>query len=1286
MAAEQSLPLAPPRRATGLVDVFAPRRLLTGLLALVLAFLSQLRFATQPPDLVAGLISFALAALLLNWAIPATGPDNWYLAGRWPNLMAVRLPYLLTIGAAAVLAASLFVFGGNTNPGLGWILYLAAVAVLALAASLLPDGERVHINPGIGAAEIALVVIIALLGLGLRLWHLDTLPFGDWYDEAVAGLAAQHILNDPNYRPVFFVEGQIPALFLYPIAAAFKVFGQNPFAVRFTVAVMGTLAIPSMFLLARRLFGSPRIALVAAFFVAVASWHITLSRFPTNSAMYTVTFDLLTIYFVVRGIQDRRPRDFVFAGLIYGFDNQGYFPARLLIAALGVLALWVFVRRAELRRPVLLGTLLFAVGLGVALGPLVQFAVRYPDDFNKRLGVASIMPEIQKAGNLNPLKSNIEKHLLMFNVQGDPNGRHNLPGRPMLDGFMAPLFVLGLGLAILGILRPTGALLLSWWGVMLLGGILSLAFEAPQSLRSSGAISPTLLLAAIPLGALWDRWVRSPWGTYGNANLAATAPREAIGPRALFLGAWPALPARWHGPGRTTRTTRALLPVLFLALLLVIGWRNYQRYFVAWANDFSAWAAHSTPETIVAQRLQKLGPDTDIYVSQFYFGQPPAVRFLAPNAPPVKLFNAGADLPVQSGGRPVVFLLDPQEQAAALELRQYYPTAKFEDVTPPFGGPPVVRVITLTPQDVASVQGVEARYYSGGEVKPQPDLARREAAVDVDPAALGLALPVLGDWRGTLQLPEFGQYTFTLDGPADAELFLNRTRIVSGPGSGQATLARGNYALVLHATFTGPGQALRLHWQGPNGVAGIVPQAQFFLPPVAATGLLGTYYKSNDWSGPPALMRIDPQIGTYIHVIPLPRPYTVEWKGKLRIDQAGVYRFGTEQISTSQLFIDEKLIIDNQAGNQLREAEVQLQPGLHDIRVRFADRDGYSHIYLYWTAPGRSREIIPSQFLLPPQGDDLPADEASIGTTPLPAGNAPAPPPAVKIPTGLINFGKEVPLPATFAVTYGIGDQRLNAPRDAAIAPDGRVYVLDSGNNRVVVFNADGSFDKAFGGTAAGQGGLKEPVGLVLDSAGITCVLDASTNTIQQYNPDGSYIGKVNLERADFYNPRGLAIDGSDNLYVADTGMNRVVRFTRAGKVAVIYGGTKGNGPGQFLEPTDSVLLPDGSVMILDTGNKRLQWLDATGRYRAEWPINFSVPLSGPHLVLDGEGRVVVTDPDRGRLVRYNPQTGESWAIGTKGLGPGQFQLPVGIARDAAGDLLVIDTGANRAVLLQPLD
>ncbi|NIN65328.1 MAG: hypothetical protein GTO63_11640 [Anaerolineae bacterium] len=68
------------------------------------------------------------------------------------------------------------------------------------------------------------------------------------------------------------------------------------------------------------------------------------------------------------------------------------------------------------------------------------------------------------------------------------------------------------------------------------------------------------------------------------------------------------------------------------------------------------------------------------------------------------------------------------------------------------------------------------------------------------------------------------------------------------------------------------------------------------------------------------------------------------------------------------LYIDGEEVTSSQDRGHLDQGKVELDSGLHDIRVRYAARTSYMHLYLYWVPPGGRREIVPPEVLFPPQG------------------------------------------------------------------------------------------------------------------------------------------------------------------------------------------------------------------------------------------------------------------------------------------------------------------------------
>ncbi len=103
----------------------------------------------------------------------------------------------------------------------------------------------------------------------------------------------------------------------------------------------------------------------------------------------------------------------------------------------------------------------------------------------------------------------------------------------------------------------------------------------------------------------------------------------------------------------------------------------------------------------------------------------------------------------------------------------------------------------------------------------------------------------------------------------------------------------------------------------------------------------------------------------------------------------------------------------------------------------------------------------------------------------------------------------------SFADTRGQVDTNHGmfwGPRDIAISRDGRVYVADTGNKRVQVFDRDGRFLEAFGGAGAEPGRMQEPVGLALDRDGNLYVADTWNKRVQKLDPHGKFLEAYPVE------------------------------------------------------------------------------------------------------------------------------------------------------------------------------
>ena len=114
----------------------------------------------------------------------------------------------------------------------------------------------------------------------------------------------------------------------------------------------------------------------------------------------------------------------------------------------------------------------------------------------------------------------------------------------------------------------------------------------------------------------------------------------------------------------------------------------------------------------------------------------------------------------------------------------------------------------------------------------------------------------------------------------------------------------------------------------------------------------------------------------------------------------------------------------------------------------------------------------------------------------------------------------------------------FDQPNDVLVAPNGDIFVGDghpgNGNNRIVKFSRDGTYLMEWGETGSAPGQFRTPHALAMDSQGLLYVGDRSNRRIQVFEQDGTFV-------RDFYNfgrASGVAIDGDDNIYVADSESN----------------------------------------------------------------------------------------------------------------------------------------------------
>ena len=185
------------------------------------------------------------------------------------------------------------------------------------------------------------------------------------------------------------------------------------------------------------------------------------------------------------------------------------------------------------------------------------------------------------------------------------------------------------------------------------------------------------------------------------------------------------------------------------------------------------------------------------------------------------------------------------------------------------------------------------------------------------------------------------------------------------------------------------------------------------------------------------------------------------------------------------------------------------------------------------------------------------------------------------------------------------------------------------------------TFVTKWGTEGSGDGQFYNPFGIAVDSSGDIYVAESQdiggqNHRIQKFSSDGTFLlkwGSKGSSDGQFDYPEGVAVDSSGNVYVTDANNRRIQKFSSDGTFLLKWG-SLGSGDGQFVTPQGVAVDLSGNVYVVDYGNKRIQKFSSTGTFLTKW--------------------------------------------GTEGSGDGQFSNPWGIAVDSSDNVYVVDRGNNR--------
>jgi hypothetical protein len=499
-----------------------------------------------------------------------------------------------------------------------------------------------------------LLLLIVLVGAGLRFVALDTAPYGIFHDEAWSAAKARDLLTGEVSPQVYFPENNgMDALHVYVIAAILAVTGPLAIGSRLASALIGTLTILATYWLAWEWWPAKRdrhaLALAAAFVGATLFSALTTSR----SGWHSISMALcaaVSLAALLRARHTQARRWFVATGVLVGLAQYAYPSARfipVLVAIIGV----ADVTRASFRMkrdagcrmqearskkqsvhehlaPAVLhlascyGVLI--VSALIVFAPLGAFFLQQPEWLFVRA------QQVTKGADL--LRNTLDTVAALV-VRGDQEGLHNLAGRPLLDPILAAFAVIGL---LAGLRRKSAG-----WIALLALIVFSL---------------PALLTTPAPLTRRWT-------GVWPIVSLLIAA--GAVGSARALIDRWPG--------------GRRVVPIGCAALLGVSAAIAVTDYFGPYVSNPQLFWAYDSGITQAANYM-KGRPDAAVFLTPYdkFYEVVRVTLAEAPRAEPIHSYNGAACALFPETTRRVTewVVIDEKDQRTLPLMQQLFPAGQ----------------------------------------------------------------------------------------------------------------------------------------------------------------------------------------------------------------------------------------------------------------------------------------------------------------------------------------------------------------------------------------------------------------------------------------------------------------------------------------------------------------------------------------------------------------------------------------------------------------------------------
>lgn len=212
---------------------------------------------------------------------------------------------------------------------------------------------------------------------------------------------------------------------------------------------------------------------------------------------------------------------------------------------------------------------------------------------------------------------------------------------------------------------------------------------------------------------------------------------------------------------------------------------------------------------------------------------------------------------------------------------------------------------------------------------------------------------------------------------------------------------------------------------------------------------------------------------------------------------------------------------------------------------------------------------------------------------------------------------------------------QVRAPRGLYVDKAGKIYVADTGNDRVQIFNPDGTYDNMFGESGTGEGQFRAPSAVTVSPTGNIYVADTKNKKVKAFSADGMFLFAMGPELGNLTlaNPIALRCDENKNVYILDSVLKKVIVTDAMGKFLRIW-----DDSGNLQDPASLVYDGKGFFYILDRATFNVKIFDAEGKFTASFFARGKGEreLWAPQYMAFSGDRIYVADMEMSRVASFD--------------------------------------------------